>query len=68
MNANGTRLSALTKDLCGHWQQTKDYWRDVKAQEFERKYIDELVANVDRALIAIEQLEKLTDKIKKDCE
>ena len=68
MNPNGSRLSSLTKDLCGHWHQTKDYWRDAKADEFERKYIHELIASVDKTVGIIEQLDKLIGKIRKDCE
>ena len=68
MNANASRLSGITKDLRGQWQQTKAYWKDSKAQEFERKYLAELVASVDRTVGVIEQLDKLLQKIRKDCE
>jgi hypothetical protein len=68
MNAHGSRLTGITKDLWAHWQQTKDYWRDDKAHEFERKYMDELMVTVDRSVGIIEQLDKLLIKIRKDCE
>ena len=68
MNANATRLTGLTKDLWTDWQQTKAYWRDAKSQEFERKYMEELRASVDRTISVIEQLDKLLAKIRKDCE
>jgi hypothetical protein len=68
MNANGTRLSATTKELWRQWQQTKEYWRDAKSQEFERKYLEELLASVDKTVTVIEQLDKLMAKIRKDCE
>jgi len=68
MNANGTRLAGITKDLWLQWQQTKEYWRDAKSQEFEQKYLDELVASVDKATAVIEDLDKLLMKIRKDCE
>jgi hypothetical protein len=42
MNANATRLSGITRDLWGHWQQTKAYWRDAKCREFEEKYLADL--------------------------
>jgi hypothetical protein len=68
MNANATRLSGITKDLWRQWQQTKVYWRDSKAQEFEDKYLAELILSVDKTLGVIEQLDKLLQKIRKDCE
>lgn len=68
MNASGTRLSAITKELWNQWLQTKDYWQDSRAAEFERRYLEELLSNVDKAVTVIEQLDKLVTKIKRDCE
>ena len=68
MNANGTRLAAITKELWGQWQQTKEYWRDAKSEEFEHMYLEELVSSVDKAVMVIEQLDKLITRIRRDCE
>jgi hypothetical protein len=68
MNSTGTRLSGVTRELWGQWQQTKEYWKDSKSAEFERKYLEDLVANVDKAVMVIEQLDKLIGKIRRDCE
>ena len=68
MNAYGSRLSALTKELWNHWQQTRASWRDLKSQEFEQRYLGELTASVDRTVAVIEQLDNIIAKIKKDCE
>ena len=68
MNASGTRLAAITKELWGQWQQTKEYWKDSKSNEFEHKFLEELVASVDKTVMVIEELDKLMSKIKKDCE
>jgi len=68
MNASGIRLGAITKELWGQWQQTREYWKDAKSDEFQRKYMEELVANVDKTVMVIEQLDKLVTRIKKDCE
>jgi hypothetical protein len=61
-------LTGLTKDLKSRWEHTKDFWRDAKSEEFERKYIVELVAGVDRAVNVIDQLDKLVSKVRSDCE
>ncbi len=59
---------AVTKELAIQWQQTKEYWRDAKAQEFDRQYMQELLAGVDRAVTVMEQLDQLVAKIRHDCE
>ena len=56
------------RELWNQWQQTKEYWQDAKSEEFERKYLQELVTSVDKTVSVIEQLDKLITKIRKDCE
>ncbi|HVM46630.1 MAG TPA: hypothetical protein VMU04_01315 [Candidatus Acidoferrum sp.] len=68
MKSSGNKLTAITRELWAQWQQTKSCWRDERAQEFERKYIEELVTSVDRTVTVIDQLDKLLTKIRKDCE
>jgi hypothetical protein len=68
MTGTGIRLSALTKELQVRWGETKSHWDDAKSREFERKYLEELVAGVDRSVTVIEQIDKLFAKIRKDCE
>jgi hypothetical protein len=68
MKASASRLGGLTRELWMQWQHTKDYWHDARAREFESKYMEELVATVDRTVTTIEQLDKLVAKVKRDCE
>ena len=68
MNANGSRLSGLTKELWRNWQQTREQWHDAKSLEFEHRYLEELVASVEKTVTVIEQLDKLITRIRKDCE
>jgi hypothetical protein len=68
MHASGSRLEAITKELRVQWLQTKDYWADAKAQEFEQRYLQELFATVDKTVAAIEQIDKLVTRVRKDCE
>jgi len=68
MKASGSRLVGLTMELRTQWQDTKDYWKDAKSQEFERRFMEELLASVDRTVTVIDQLDKLVSKIRKDCE
>jgi thymidylate synthase len=66
--ANKTRLTSVTQELFNRWRETQQHWRDDKAKEFERIYIEELNASVNAASGVIDQLDKIITKIKKDCE
>lgn len=68
MNASGARLEALTRELRLQWLQTRENWDDAKSREFEQTYLQELFAAVDRAVVVMDELDKLITKIKKDCE
>lgn len=68
LGGNAVRLSTVTKQLLIQWDQTKEHWKDAKSAEFESKYLDELRQGVDRAVMVIEQLDKIITKVKKDCE
>ena len=70
MNLSGTknRLVSLTRELAVQWSETKNHWWDAKTREFERRYIAELLVSVDKAVTAIEQLDEVLDKVRKDCE
>ena len=68
LNSSRTRLEMLTKGLLMQWEDTKEYWRDAKGQEFERKYINELTARVDKAATILEKLDVVLTKVRNDCE
>lgn len=62
------RLDMLTRELASNWAQTKYYWRDAKSQEFEQRFMDELLAGVNRTTTSIQELEKIVAKVRNDCE
>ncbi len=68
LTADRTRLRAITKELTVRWEETRNSWRDAKSQEFERHYIEELLARVEKAVVAIEKLEKITARARTECE
>ena len=68
MKASGSRLAGITNELRAQWNGTKSYWKDAKSQEFEHRYMEELLASVDRTVTVIDQLDKLVTKIRQDCE
>jgi hypothetical protein len=70
MSAIGSksRLTGASKELMLKWEATRNYWRDEKSAEFERKYLQELFLGVDRAVAVIEKLDELLNKVRSDCE
>jgi hypothetical protein len=62
------RLIGLTRELSLNWAETKNHWRDAKSEEFERRFMTELSAQVNRTSIILEQLEELLKKVRSDCE
>ena len=66
--SNKARLITAAKELSSKWENTKNYWRDEKSAEFERKYLQELFLSVDKAVAVIEKLDELLKKVRKDCE
>jgi len=68
MSGNKGRLVGLTRDILIEWAGTKDHWRDAKSEEFDRRFMVELSAHVDRAVHVMEKLEELLKKVRSDCE
>jgi hypothetical protein len=68
LNASKSRLTALTKNISLRWAETQNYWRDVKSEEFDQRFMQELLPSVNKAAVAIEKLEELLKKIRKECE
>jgi predicted outer membrane protein len=58
----------VTKELSLRWEETRNYWRDAKSQEFDKKYMEELLARVDKAVTIIEKLDEVLKKVQSDCE
>ena len=70
MSATGSRgrLAGAAKELALRWQDTKNYWRDEKSDEFERRYLQELFVGVDKSMTVIEKLDEVLKKVRSDCE
>ena len=68
LSGNKSRLAATTKELMLRWDETRNYWRDAKSQEFEHQYLLELRIQVDKAVTVIEKLDELLKKVRSECE
>lgn len=70
MNTSGVEnlLAQALKNLSAEWQQTRDHWRDRKALEFEKDYLEPLPHHVSKAANTIKQLNEVLRKVHNDCE
>jgi len=68
LSGNKSRLTALAKEFSLRWHETREHWRDAKSEEFQRRFIQELAPRVNQAATAVEKLEELFARIRKDCE
>ena len=70
MNTQGSaaQLEAAWRDLAAAWQHTREDWRDVKAQEFETRFLEKLPGLLGGAKQAIEEIDVLLRKMRHDCE
>ena len=68
LNSNKSRLTGLTQEISGRWSNTKAHWRDKRSAEFERRFMQELFPRVNAAATAIEKMDELFRRIRKDCE
>jgi hypothetical protein len=68
LSGNKGRLVGLTREFSLQWSETQTHWHDAKSEEFDRKFMVELSAHVNRAVVVLEQLEELLKKVRSDCE
>jgi len=68
MTASKNRLMGLTKELRAEWEQTRQYWNDAKSREFEKRFLEELMAGVNLAVTNIYALERVISQVRSDCE
>jgi hypothetical protein len=68
LSGNKGRMVGLTRDILLRWSETKNYWRDAKSEEFERRFLAELSASVNRTVMIVEKLDEVLKKVRSDCE
>ncbi len=68
LSGNKSRLVGLTREISLRWAETKEHWRDARAEEFEHRFMAELDASVSRAVLIVDKLDELLKKVRSDCE
>lgn len=65
---SGANLVQALKELSLRWDETKTHWHDIKSQEFERAYLEDLPDHVQRTMSVMQEIDVLLKKIRTDCE
>ena len=66
--ANAKAIQAATRELARKWDETRQFWTDAKSAEFERAYLAELFTQVERSVPVMEELEKIVQRVRRECE
>jgi hypothetical protein len=65
---NGKAILAATRELNRKWQETRNTWRDSKAEEFERRFMADLIGEVERTIPVLEELDRAIAEARRACE
>ena len=65
---SGANLVQALKELSLRWQETKSHWHDIKSQQFERDYLEDLPDHVQRTMGVMQEIDVLLKRIRNDCE
>ncbi len=61
------QLGKMIKDLLVRWHETKMNWDDVRAHQFEERYILPLEKDLRQAIAAMDQMAGLISSIRNEC-
>jgi len=61
-------LEDAVKEVLAEWSHVKSSWRDAKAADFEKTYIERIPEIVAPARTVIEEIDVLLRKVRNDCE
>lgn len=62
------QLAKLMKELGDKWADTKLDWDDVVSQNFEKKFLDPMEADLRNATSAMDHMAQLLTQIRRDCQ
>ncbi len=65
--AGASRLKSAVRTLRDEWNLTEPTWNDVARQRFEQRYLFPIEPAVDAALIGMQKLADVLDRIRQDC-
>lgn len=68
LNHSKGRMLGLSRELLKTWQETQAHWHDQKSREFDSTYMQPMFDAMDNAVTAMDDLDKMLQKLRKDCE
>jgi hypothetical protein len=66
--ASASLLIQAARSLMIEWEKTKVQWRDVKSEEFEHVYLENLFNEIAGTTAAMEEIANLLKKVRNECE
>jgi hypothetical protein len=67
MSAGSARLNHALKTLRERWDDTKGYWADKVAQDFDKNHLFPLESQSVTAIRGMEKLAEILNRVKHDC-
>ena len=55
------------KELFASWDRTKPSWRDENRRQFEQKYLEPLRKELDKTLLAMDQMDLMFNRLHTEC-
>lgn len=65
--AGSSRLKQTIRTLRDHWLPTEATWHDSVRRRFEDRYLAPLDPATDAAVIGLQKLAEVLDKVRRDC-
>jgi len=65
--ASHAQIARAAKDLLAAWTGAREAWRDENTDRFERQYIELLRAELRTAVLALESLNTILERVHHDC-
>ncbi|MEK7465963.1 MAG: hypothetical protein AAB074_00995 [Planctomycetota bacterium] len=64
---NDAIMAKALKDLQAQWEQTRTVWNDDARNDFERDYLAGLFPSMKTATTAIQRIEEVLRRARKEC-
>jgi hypothetical protein len=65
---SGANLVQALKELNLKWGETQAHWHDIKSQQFEREYLEDLPDHVQRTMSVMQEIDVLLKRVRSECE
>ena len=62
------KLTDARKNLLAQWDSTQSDWNDAVSRRFGEKYLTPMEKNIQVAIAAMEQMQEVLRRVKRDCE